>query len=46
MKDAVPNAIDLPSFRGTRTGLETEDIKRKANLTAIFNDPLLDVDPG
>src|SRR5262245_64421610 len=28
MKDAVPNAIDLPSFRGTRTGLETEDIKQ------------------
>src|SRR5499427_308306 len=28
MKDATPNVTDLPSFRGTRTGLETEDIKQ------------------
>src|SRR5262249_37318805 len=28
MKDAAPNASDLPSFCGTRTGLETEDIKQ------------------
>src|SRR5215831_6644600 len=28
MKDAASNATDLPSFGGTRTGLETEDIKQ------------------
>src|SRR5215468_2055624 len=28
MKDATPNVTDLPGFRGTRTGLETEDIKQ------------------
>jgi starch phosphorylase len=28
MKDAAPNPTDLPSFRGTRTGLEIEDIKQ------------------
>jgi hypothetical protein len=28
MKDAVPNPTDLPSFCGTRTGLEVEDIKQ------------------
>src|SRR5215469_4948259 len=28
MKDSALNSTDLPSFRGTRTGLETEDIKQ------------------
>ena len=28
MKDTAPNSTDLPSFRGTRTGLEVEDIKQ------------------
>ncbi|MBV9275532.1 MAG: glycogen/starch/alpha-glucan family phosphorylase, partial [Verrucomicrobia bacterium] len=28
MKDAEPNPTDLPSFRGTRTGLDVEDIKQ------------------
>ena len=35
MKDAAPNATDVPSFRGTRTGLETEDIKQ-AFLDNLF----------
>jgi starch phosphorylase len=35
MKDAAPNATDLSSFRGTRTGLEAEDIKQ-AFLDNLF----------
>src|SRR5262245_34523220 len=35
MKDAAPNATNLPSFRGTRTGLEAEDIKQ-AFLDNLF----------
>jgi starch phosphorylase len=35
MKDTAPNATDLPSLRGTRTGLEAEDIKQ-AFLDNLF----------
>ena len=35
MKDAEPNTTDLPNFRGTRTGLEAEDIKQ-AFLDNLF----------